>query len=555
VPISLWRSVLHSLDVAVCAVDRDLRVTLANPAWDTLVQTLGRAELRGDRLIGRVLLDVMSPEEHERCGGICRRLLAGKEPASWTTLCWPVGETQIWTSLAARAVIGANGEIDGISFTLTDITGHKQLESDAVKRRIELRVLYEVAQSIGTIDDTAELCQRVTAHLGSLFGARICAIAMRDEDTGQVLTRLPAYGLQNDEASDFALPRSLLEAVDASLHEPSSSSYLFRDHLLDAGGDCQEFSQRWGVASLFVAPLRNQGRVLGFLILADKTSGFDTDTGHLLATFAGIVSAAMDASLLVSALKNRAAGLSAALAEIEQLGRLKDEVVQNVSHELRLPLMVIQGYADLGKMGAFGTLSPEIQRAMDVIGEKATLLGKRVGDIVLLRGLRTADLRLGPVSLAGLAHEAIERARARAALNHVVLVDEIVPESTPLLADRQRIEQVIDQLIDNAIKFSPDGGEVKVTVREGAEVEYLKVSDEGIGVPASQVDRIWDRFYQYDGSTTRRFGGTGVGLAVVKQIVVAHGGQAWVESREGQGSHFYVALPRSNSVVANQAVE
>jgi signal transduction histidine kinase len=91
-----------------------------------------------------------------------------------------------------------------------------------------------------------------------------------------------------------------------------------------------------------------------------------------------------------------------------------------------------------------------------------------------------------------------------------------------------------------------------VTVREGGDVVYLKVSDQGIGIPANQLPRIWDRFYQSDASTTRRFGGTGVGLALVKQIIEAHGGQAWVESQHGRGSQFYVALPRTRPMAGEQ---
>jgi signal transduction histidine kinase len=164
---------------------------------------------------------------------------------------------------------------------------------------------------------------------------------------------------------------------------------------------------------------------------------------------------------------------------------------------------------------------------------------------MLLRGLQHTDLQLGKVSLAALARGALDRARSRAADNHVELIDDIAPDTTPLIADYRRLEQVVDELLENAIKFSPDGGEVHVTVREGGDLIYLKVSDQGIGIPADQLKRIWDRFYQSDASTTRRFGGTGVGLAVVKQIVEAHGGQVWAESQDGHGSQFYVALHRT----------
>jgi len=292
--------------------------------------------------------------------------------------------------------------------------------------------------------------------------------------------------------------------------------------------------------------------LLGQLILADAANKFNDDEGRLLATFAGLVSAAIDANLLVLALEDRADKLSGALDEIQALDRMKDSLIQNVSHELRLPLMVIQGYADLLRDGALGELDGELRQAVEVISDKTLLLSKRVDDIMLLRGVHQTDLQLSQISLAALARSAIERVRANADRNNVVLIDDIVAETTPLVADYRRLEQVIDELLENAVKFSPNGGEVQVTVREGGEVVYLKISDQGIGIPAEQLPRIWDRFYQSDASTTRRFGGTGVGLAVVKQIVEAHGGQVWAESQPGRGSQFYVALQRMRPAAGEQ---
>jgi len=358
--------------------------------------------------------------------------------------------------------------------------------------------------------------------------------------------RAPAFGLKDEEAAGFALPPDLLAQADADDASPGRLGFVMRDDLMQAAAAGSALGERWRINSLLVAPLRNQGRLLGYLILADASSVFTEEAGHLLAAFAGMVATAVDTNTLVLTLRDHAEQLSAALAEIQELDRIKDQLVQNVSHELRLPLMVIQGYADLLKMGALGELGPEPQQAANIISDKSTLLGKRVNDIVMLRGLQQADLKPEPASLADLAHESIEQACPRAASVGVALVGDIAADTTPLFVDRQRIRRAIDELVENAIKFSPGGGEVRVAVREGGDVVYLKVSDRGIGIPASHLDRVWDRFYQSDGSTTRRFGGTGVGLAVVKQIVDAHGGQVWAESRDGGGSHFYFALRRSN---------
>lgn len=550
--MDIWHDVLDSLDLAVCAVDRDLRVTLCNRTWDVLAHTTQRPEMHSEQLLGRPFLDTLHEQDRQRWTGICARLLDGEEVSYWAELAWPMPGRRRWMALTARTLFNANGEATGLSFTLADITDRKRLDIETARHRVELRGLFEVAQSVGLVSDEAELFRRVTGHLGYLFGGRICAVALRDETTNRLITRAPAHGLKPHELAEFELPPSLFSDVSVPLPGLTTPSFALYNNLDRTDGDCRAFADRWGIGSLLSAPLRNHGRLLGQLILADAANKFNDDEGRLLATFAGLVSAAIDANLLVLALEDRADKLGAALEEIQELDRMKDSLIQNVSHELRLPLMVIQGYADLLRDGALGELDGELRQAIEVISDKTLLLSKRVDDIMLLRGLRQTDLQLSQISLAALARSAIERAQARADQNKVVFVDDIAAETTPLVADYRRLEQVIDELLENAVKFSPNGGEVQVTVREGGDVVYLKVSDQGIGIPAEQLPRIWDRFYQSDASTTRRFGGTGVGLAVVKQIVEAHGGQVWAESQNGRGSQFYVALQRTRPAAGEQ---
>ena len=129
-------------------------------------------------------------------------------------------------------------------------------------------------------------------------------------------------------------------------------------------------------------------------------------------------------------------------------------------------------------------------------------------------------------------------------VNLLITVMQPIPEGR-IYADKGRITQVLDNLVANAIKFSPDGGTVFVEVRETANEVLMIVSDQGIGVPQDKLDRIFDRFYQVDGSSKRRFGGTGIGLALVKRIIEAHKGRVWVTSELKKGSSFYVALPKA----------
>jgi two-component system sensor histidine kinase VicK len=127
---------------------------------------------------------------------------------------------------------------------------------------------------------------------------------------------------------------------------------------------------------------------------------------------------------------------------------------------------------------------------------------------------------------------------------HITAIQPVPPGR--IYADKGRITQVIDNLMANAIKFSPEGGTIGIEVRETDQEVIMVISDQGIGVPHDKLDRIFDRFYQVDGSSKRRFGGTGIGLALVKRIVEAHKGRIWVTSEMKKGSSFFVTLPKAD---------
>jgi signal transduction histidine kinase len=149
-------------------------------------------------------------------------------------------------------------------------------------------------------------------------------------------------------------------------------------------------------------------------------------------------------------------------------------------------------------------------------------------------------------SLAELGHDAVRSAQASALELGVTLRDEIPDKLPTVIGDRQRVGQVFDNLLQNALKFTDTDGTITVRMQEEEGFIRVEVKDTGIGIPPDQLARIFDRFYQVDGTPTRRFGGTGLGLAIVKQIVETHGGQVGVESEPGKGSLFYFTLPQTD---------
>jgi PAS domain S-box-containing protein len=249
-----------------------------------------------------------------------------------------------------------------------------------------------------------------------------------------------------------------------------------------------------------------------------------------------------------------------------EIERAKTEFLSNISHELRTPLTPIKGYAEMlrrdQQMPSTRQLAPEKRRAfLDGILESSERLERTVDILVNFAAMEAGRLvlRTEPVDMANLVHEVCERWRSRSDRHRV---EELVSGRPRVLADRRLLERSIDELFDNAVKFSPEGGVVTVRAEltgagDGRAVE-IAVSDEGIGIAPSDFDRIFTDFSQIDGSATRRYGGLGLGLPFVQRVVAAHGGSLDATSEPGRGSTFVMRLPitaglRGNGSAAAEA--
>lgn len=228
--------------------------------------------------------------------------------------------------------------------------------------------------------------------------------------------------------------------------------------------------------------------------------------------------------------------------EHRELDRLKDEFIQNVAHELRTPLTLVRGYVE---MLAEEQLDEETRRhAVAVAKAKTETLVELVETITTLHEVRPNQLNSQPVDLAALARTAAQMVQQKAHRAGVRVLLHIPPGLPRVTGDATHLIEALKQLLDNAIKFSPDGETVLVRLYTERNKMHVEVVDQGIGIPAGKLKRIFNRFYQVDSSTTRRFGGLGLGLAVVKAIVEAHNGHVWATSTgPDQGSTFAFTLP------------
>ena len=241
----------------------------------------------------------------------------------------------------------------------------------------------------------------------------------------------------------------------------------------------------------------------------------------------------------------RTAELEAALQRLSELNQMKANFVANISHELRTPLTHIKGYIELMIADSLGPLTEEQRHAMQVSQKASNRLENLIDDLIMFSMAARGELSLKqePLDIRRLVNVAARNATPKAD-ERGVSVSVTANEALPLVqGDSEKIVWVLNQLLDNAIKFTPSGGRVNISLKEeSSNLVMVSVTDTGIGIPANRLQEIFEPFHQLDGSSTRRAGGTGLGLSLVRQIVEAHGSLLDVGSVEGRGTTFKFPL-------------
>ena len=420
------------------------------------------------------------------------------------------------------------------------------LFADSQRSLRDMSALVDMAKQVtgnlklqSVLDTTVQL-------LRSLLNARASTITMLSDDKTELIVK----------ASDGVNPEfnnAHMKVEDSISGRVVQNSQLV--YTRDAHSDPDFIFFDEVVRSLLVVPLVIRDEPIGTISVdSEEPNTFSESDIQLMTIAASQVSVAIANANLFEELEARATELKAAYDELRESDRLKDELVQNVSHELRTPLTFVKGYSDLLMDGEMGLLTPSQQDALTIIADKTNEITRIIDDIITLQRIDAGNLNLKSESMADLLRTTV--------INHQIVADQkgltinvtLPPDRGNVNIDKQRITQVLDNLIGNAMKFSPDGGSIGVSMLVENDQVLVIVADEGIGISPEQHERIFERFYQIDGSARRRFGGTGIGLAIVKRIIDAHHGKIWVESELNKGSAFYFMLPLAKNQVQNQTV-
>jgi signal transduction histidine kinase len=299
---------------------------------------------------------------------------------------------------------------------------------------------------------------------------------------------------------------------------------------------------------LLILPLRTRREMLGALVIAanDPERRMTDENLPLAEVLAERAALAIDnAKLYTEQVEAR--------RKVEDLSRLKDEFLSIASHELRTPVTSIKGYTQLAKTLIREQDLNTSEEYLDIALDQIDRMSRLILELLDVSRIETGrlEIRREPILWTAFVRDLVHR-------HHTAVSDRRfhlnLPDSKALVTgDRDRLEQVLGNLLENAVKYSPEGSEIYVSVEDRGDQIVTSVCDRGIGIPKDELAQVFERFHRGRQVSSTNYGGLGLGLYIAKQIVDRHGGSIWVESKEGSGTTFFFALPVTNVVAEEHA--
>jgi signal transduction histidine kinase/DNA-binding response OmpR family regulator len=424
----------------------------------------------------------------------------------------------------------------------------RRKEEERLRLQAQLPIL-EISQILMSEANVISLAQQLLEILVQQMEAERGLLLLLSEDPNELYI-----------AAAIGLPDGTLDGAETVVKRGSTVEGLLSEGPLVLGTQSsahldapwQKLVVEPGATALMLMPLRTREKdvgVLGLGRLVGKRPGtnFTPTDLNLLSIVGRQIAIALENTRMYALEQKRTAELARTLAQRQELDRLKDEFMQNVSHELRTPLSMILGYAEMLTSGELGEIKPKQQGAIETILQRALILKDLIENITAMLDNRNREPLTDLVSMAELVASTLADFGVLAQQSDLELHGQIASQVPLVQGDPEHLRKVVDNLIANALKFTPAGGTVNVNLRGTSDEVILQVTDTGIGIPEEHLERIFDRFYQVDGTTRRRHGGSGLGLALVKEIVESHGGSVTVESLVSQGSTFTVRVPAAKA--------
>lgn len=432
----------------------------------------------------------------------------------------------------------ATAHSDGVAHTilvLSDLTEQKLREQALERQGERLRALNQAVQALNAALDQERIMALLLRAAREMLGCERVRLLLSTPDQPDLFHLVTEQHLQSPSA---ACEQVCLEQGAAWRAVAERRSQLVR-----AAQSSAESSAEHG--DILALPLLAADRLIGVLEMQGRAEeSFSRDDVELLENLAAAAAAAFEKASLYQSLKQRAEALQRTYDELREAERLKDNLLQSLSHELKTPLHKIIMQLQILDDEMYGGLSAEQHNSLRAALNWSAQLASIVDEIVIVQALSADDLHFTAVDLASLIARAVRKARLLAGELQLEIAVDLSANLPPVRGDERHLLTVVEQLLDNAVKFSPEGAQIELKAeQDSASTVLLCVRDHGIGIPEELHERIFERGYQAESGLARRFGGVGLGLAMVRRIVEAHDGKVWVESAVGAGSAFYVQVP------------
>lgn len=535
-----YRGLIDSMRDGIVQTDRAGRVTLMNPAGAVILGYAKPADVLG-RDLSQVLHDPRAAERVIRAlseHGCLERSRIWSRRTDGTEVC---------LEMTANPVRTHDGRVEGFEGIFRDVAEGVRLERDARERAERLSATNQIANVINSSLHAGRLYESLVAELRRLVRFDFASVSLitDKEDAFEVRRVFP----ERDEFGEGAYP--LRDQRWSTSIVAQSKQSLLVGNIDEAQEPLQDFPP--AIKSCLCVPLFATGRIIGSMNLgAFAIKAFDAHDGEMLAQLAPHIAVALRNAQLLENLQHSLnevtkaqERLHEANEELKTLDEMKTNLLSNVSHELRTPLVSVMGYTDMIYNERCGPITDQQRNYLGIslrnIDKLVTLIENLLDFSRLHRGAET--IVFDTFDLVQCAQQSIEIVRPVAENREIVVALDAPDEPVLVEGDKGKLGQVFNNLLSNAVKFNHHGGRVDVEVRLTEDNVETIVSDTGIGIPQEALDKVFSRFYQYDSSSTRKYGGAGIGLSISQDIVRLHGGRMTVSSDEGQGATFRFSLP------------
>lgn len=565
-PEELERARAHLAALVASSEDAIVSKTLDGiiTSWNAAAERLfghTAAEMLGESIL-RIIPEELHHEETE----ILAKLRMGQRISRYETVRLHKDGRRIEVSLTVSPVRDATGRIVGAAKIAHDITNRRRAERALKEEAEALETLNRVGQAVAAQLDLERIVQIVTDAATELTGAQFGAFFYNvTSESNESYWLYALSGAPREAFAQFPMPRNT-EVFGPTFHGQGvvRSDDIRKDPRYGKNEPYHGMPPgHLPVTSYLAVPVTTHtGTVMGGLFFGHPLPGVFTERAERLALgIAAQASIAMTHANMFRTLREREAQLKqianereqileserTARSEAERLSHMKDEFLATLSHELRTPLNAIQGWATLLRQREVSREDRE--RGLETIERNVRAQAQIVNDLLDMSRIISGKIHLEvqPLHLHEVVNNSIEAVRQSASAKGV-RIQAMLDSSIGLVrGDPNRLQQVLWNLLSNAVKFTPRGGRIQVILeRVNSHVEIV-IEDTGIGIRADFLPYVFDRFRQADPTTTRRFGGLGLGLSIVKNLVELHGGSVRVKSAgENQGSTFVVALPVSH---------